>query len=86
MASKLNGRSGRPDGVVRRNVRPRAIDTLKGAPKRYQSERKRGVTVTCSFTLTEDIDALVEKAAAKENCSRSRIVRQALIFYCSMED
>ena len=81
MAPKLNGRSGRPDGVVRRNLKPRPIDFVKSGPRRKQAKRDKGVTVTCSFTLTEEIDAMIEKMASDQNCSRSRVVRQALIIY-----
>ena len=81
MASKLNGRSARPDGVVRRSPMPRPIDTVKFGPKRKQLKRDKGVTVSCSFTLTEQIDAMIEKIASDQNCSRSRVVRQALLLY-----
>ena len=65
MASRLNGRSKffLEDGVPRKQPAPRPVENLKGGPKRYVSNRKSRVTVTCSFTLTKELDLMIEELA-----------------------
>jgi len=82
MASRLNGRQDfLDDGVVDRNVGPRSAENLKGGPKRYSARRERGVTSTCSFTLTKELDLMIERLASEWNCSRSKVLRQILMMY-----
>lgn len=85
MGDKLKNRHTRPDVrdmVAKRGVQEnRLLDTVKGSPARHRKQRAPGITVTCSFTITEDIDAEIERISQKLNCSRSRVVRQAIVLY-----
>ena len=85
MASRLNGRNPpRPhlrDSIEKRPNLRSSVDLTKEDTWRRQSSRKVGSTVSVSFTVPPDIDAEIERLALLFNCSRSRIVRQAIIMF-----
>lgn len=57
------------------------IDVIKDGPARKQPSRAPGKSIACSFTMTVEIDAEIQRIANHMNCSRSRVVRQAVILY-----
>lgn len=68
------------DVVQRRNPSVRQQDIVKmGRARQRVYARPKGTTCTCSFTLTEALDLIVDQRAARENISRSAVVRQALM-------
>lgn len=68
------------DVVRRRNTSIRQQEILKvGKPRKRYYAREVGRTCTCSFTITEELDRIIDKRSVEMNISRSAVVRQALM-------
>ena len=81
-----NRKSAIEDDVVSRGQAKRHIEKLKGGPKRkIANKREPAKTVACSFSLTPELDAMIEQIADDWGCSRSRVVRQILLLYGANE-
>ena len=76
---KLEARAERMEIDARRPADE--VAKLRGGrgPWRRTQNTREGVTVACSFTLSEAHDRLVIDMALGENCSRSEIVRRAIV-------
>lgn len=68
------------DVIPKREVSVSEKARLKsGRPRDRLYARKIGDTFTVSFTVTQEIDALIDRHARERNVSRSSIIRQAML-------
>lgn len=68
------------DAIVRRNPAINQIAAMKsGKARKRIYARKAGNTFTVSFTVSPELDQLIDFWSMQGNCSRSSVVRQALI-------
>lgn len=72
------------DLVRARKMQVDQLDHLKRGNRTLKRKECPGsVVVHVSFTLTPELDQLIHDYAVKRDCSRAKIVRQALLFYFS---
>jgi len=67
--------------VVRRrkpSIKQQEMMKMGNVRKRVYA-RDVGQTCTCSFTLTEELDRIIDQRSAQMNISRSAVVRQAVM-------
>jgi hypothetical protein len=69
------------DRVARRVTQVDVLAQMKEERVRRDRRYPESMVVQCTFTLTPELDAEIHDAAQRKNCSRSAVVRQALIFY-----
>jgi hypothetical protein len=68
------------DIVARREIAISEKAILKaGRPRVRAYARKVGDTFTVSFTVTQELDQMIDRHALERNVSRSAVVRQALL-------
>ena len=81
-APKITG-----DVVRSRKAQVNIIDHLARGERTMQRKQYPGsVVIHTSFMLTEDLDQTIHDYALKRDCSRSAVVRQALMLYFSRVD
>lgn len=72
------------DVVRKRSTQVDQLDHLKRGNRTLKRKEYPGsVVVHVSFTLTTDLDQRIHDYAVKRDCSRSAVVRQALLTYFS---
>lgn len=70
------------DTVRARKMQVDQLDHLKRGNRSLKRKVCPGsVVIHVSFTLTPELDQLIHDYAVKRDCSRAKIVRQALMFY-----
>lgn len=70
------------DIVRARRMQVDQLDHLaRGNRTKKRKEYPGSVVVHVSFTMTRDLDQLIHDYAVKRDCSRSAVVRQALLHY-----
>lgn len=69
------------DIVRSRRVQVDVRDHLKRDRTLKRKEYPGSVVIHVSFTLTPELDQMIHDAAVQRDCSRSAIVRQALLHY-----
>lgn len=72
------------DIVRSRKMQVDQLDQLKRGNRSLKRKVCPGsVVIHVSFTLTPELDQMIHDYAVKRDCSRAKIVRQALMFYFS---
>lgn len=70
------------DVVRSRSMQVDQLDHLKRGNRSLKRKEYPGsVVIHVSFTLTQDLDQTIHDYAVKRDCSRSAVVRQALLHY-----
>lgn len=69
------------EAVRRRRTQVDMLDHLARGRTMRRKEYPGSVVVHVSFTLTPDLDQRIHNLAIKRDCSRSQVVRQALLHY-----
>lgn len=78
-APKING-----DVVRSRKAQVNILDHLARGQRTMQRKQYPGsVVIHTSFMMTEELDQAIHDYALKRDCSRSAVVRQALMLYFS---
>lgn len=69
------------DIIRKRRVQVDILDALKRDRTLRRKDHPGSMVVHVSFTMTPDLDQMIHDAAVQRDCSRSAVVRQALLHY-----